>query len=259
MNSLLDIFALGSVLAGTLVITSGNPVVSVLFLVTVFVFAACYLLTLGVSFVGLTYLIVYVGAVAVLFLFVVMMLNIRVSEIVAVGTEHTKSIPLGIFVGTLFILEFISILPFFSVGLAEYFFTSATAFFLGFSTSIGINHVNLAYTGPIADTGFTTFTQIQSLGQGLYSHGSLSLLLASIVLLLAMIGPILICLKTTPTRGSVVVTLQSHKLPSKCSNPFLRAVRRCGVLGSTPALHAGRKDSISFSVKYPHFYEITQK
>jgi len=62
------------------VITSSNPVISVLFLVTVFALAACYLLTLGVSFVGLAYLIVYVGAVAVLFLFVVMMLNVRVSE-----------------------------------------------------------------------------------------------------------------------------------------------------------------------------------
>jgi NADH-ubiquinone oxidoreductase chain 6 len=76
MNYLLNLLALGSVIAGILVITSSNPVISVLFLVTVFVLASCYLLALGVSFVGLTYLIVYVGAVAVLFLFVVMMLNV---------------------------------------------------------------------------------------------------------------------------------------------------------------------------------------
>lgn len=195
MNSLLDIFAFGSVLAGTLVITSANPVVAVLFLVTVFVLAACYLLTLGVSFVGLTYLIVYVGAVAVLFLFVVMILNIRISEIVAVGTEHTKNIPLGFFVGSLFIFEFVSLLPIYFIEFVQSFFTSATTIFINNSFT-SLNYVNLVFTGPQADTGFTTFTQIQALGQGLYSHGSLNLLLASIVLLLAIIGPILICLKT---------------------------------------------------------------
>ena len=194
MNGLLDLLAVGSVLAGILVITSSNPVISVLFLVTVFVLAACYLLTLGVSFVGLTYLIVYVGAVAVLFLFVVMMLNIRVSEIVAVGLEHTKSLPLGFFVGTLFTFEFLSILPAFELG--TYFFTKATALYLGLDSTIGLSHVNVAFTGPVADTGFAAFTQIQALGQGLYSHGSLSLLLASFLLLLAIMGPILTCLRS---------------------------------------------------------------
>lgn len=196
MNGLLDLLAMGSVLAGILVITSSNPVISVLFLVTVFALAACYLLTLGVSFVGLTYLIVYVGAVAVLFLFVVMMLNVRVSEIVAVGLEHTKSLPLGFFVGTLFTFEFISILPAISVELGTYFFTQATALYLGLNTSVGLSHVHVAFTGPVADTGFAAFTQIQALGHGLYSHGSLGLFLASFLLLLSMLGPILTCLRS---------------------------------------------------------------
>jgi len=194
VNGLLDLLAVGSVVAGILVITSSNPVVSVLFLVTVFVLAACYLLTLGVSFVGLTYLIVYVGAVAVLFLFVVMILNIRVSEIVAVGIEHTKSLPLGFFVGILFTFEFLSILPAISVELGTYFFTQATAVYLDIDTFINISYVHIAFTGQSADTGFAAFTQIQALGQGLYTHGSVCLLIASFLLLLAILGPILICL-----------------------------------------------------------------
>ncbi len=196
MNGLLDLLAMGSVLAGILVITSSNPVISVLFLVTVFALAACYLLTLGVSFVGLAYLIVYVGAVAVLFLFVVMMLNVRVSEIVAVGLEHTKSLPLGFLVGTLFTLELLSILPAVSVELGTSLFTQATALYLGLDTSVDLTHVHVAFTGPIADTSFASFTQIQALGQGLYSHGSLGLFLASFLLLLSMLGPILTCLRS---------------------------------------------------------------
>lgn len=195
MTALLNLFSVSAVLAGILVITSSNPVVSVLFLVTVFVLAACYLMTLGVSFVGLTYLIVYVGAVAVLFLFVIMMLNIRVSEIAAVGLEHTKSVPLGFLVGTLFMLELLSILPAASVELNTYLFTRATSLFLGLDSSVNLDHVNLAFTGPLADVGFTGFTQIQALGLGLYAQGSLGLILASFILLLAMLGPILVCLK----------------------------------------------------------------
>lgn len=193
MNNLLNFFAIGSIIAGILVITSSNPVVSVLFLVTVFILASCYLLTLGVSFVGLTYLIVYVGAVAVLFLFVVRMLNIRVSEIVSVGIEHTKSLPLGAVVGILFTFEFISILPAIT---GTHAITKINNFILNIKVNpvIDRNYVNVTFTNPIADTGFAGFTQIQALGQGLYSHGALGLLLASCLLLLARMGPILTCI-----------------------------------------------------------------
>jgi TPR repeat protein len=59
MNAiLLDLLAFGSVLSGILVITSRNPVISVLFLISTFVNVACYLILLGINFIGLTYLIV---------------------------------------------------------------------------------------------------------------------------------------------------------------------------------------------------------
>ena len=186
MNNILDILSIGSIFAGILVITSSNPVVSVLFLVTVFVLVSCNLLTINISFVGLSYLIVYVGAVALLFLFVVIILNIRVSEINPVNLEGPKNMPLGLFVGTLFILEIVSILP-----AKLTIFTQATAYYL----NLKIN-VNVAFTGTIADTGFTNFSQIQALGQGLYTHGSLGLVLASFVLLLAILGPVLICIRS---------------------------------------------------------------
>ena len=110
-NFLLDLLSFAAVLSGILVITSKNPVISVLFLISVFINAAGYLLLLGVGFIGISYLIVYVGAIAILFLFVVMMLNIRIVEIISVGREYTKNLPLGLIVGSLFFFEILSIIP----------------------------------------------------------------------------------------------------------------------------------------------------
>src|SRR6478735_9332694 len=110
-NFLLDLLSFAAVLSGILVITSTNPVISVLFLISVFINAAGYLLLLGVGFVGISYLIVYVGAIAILFLFVVMMLNIKIVEIISVGQEYTKNLPLGLIVGSLFFFEILSIVP----------------------------------------------------------------------------------------------------------------------------------------------------
>lgn len=59
-NFLLDFLAIGAILSGILVITSKNPVISVLYLISVFVNVAGYLILLGVGFIGISYLIVYV-------------------------------------------------------------------------------------------------------------------------------------------------------------------------------------------------------
>jgi NADH-ubiquinone oxidoreductase chain 6 len=201
MNTfLLDLLAFGAVLSGVLVITSKNPVISVLFLISVFVNAAGYLLLLGVGFVGISYLIVYVGAIAILFLFVVMMLNIQLTEIVSVGREYTKNLPLGLIVGSLFFFEMLSIIPASeagSMGLPLGLFNSINGLFLGVdSSSIGSN-VHMTFTGPAADDSFANFIQIEAIGQGLYTYGSIWLLLGSIILLLSMLGPIALCLRSS--------------------------------------------------------------
>jgi NADH-ubiquinone oxidoreductase chain 6 len=54
----------------------------------------------------------------------------------------------------------------------------------------------MTFTGSGADERFTSFLQIEALGQGLYTYGSLWLLLASVILLLAMLGPIVLCLRS---------------------------------------------------------------
>ena len=88
-----------SVLCGISVIIVKNPIVSVLFLIGLFSSIAGYLMMLGISFIGLSYLLVYVGAVSILFLFILMMINVRVSELI---TDNTNSIPLAIMIGVFF-------------------------------------------------------------------------------------------------------------------------------------------------------------
>ena len=201
MNTfLLDFLAFGAVLSGVLVITSKNPVISVLFLISVFVNAAAYLLLLGVGFIGISYLIVYVGAIAILFLFVVMMLNISVSEIGEVGREYTKNLPLGFIVGSLFFFEVLSILPAYSSDAGELplgVFNYINGLFLGVNSAFTGSYVHMTFTGPGADDNFTGFLQIEAIGQGLYTYGSLWLLLGSIILLLAMLGPITLCMSSS--------------------------------------------------------------
>jgi NADH-ubiquinone oxidoreductase chain 6 len=88
-----------SLICGVLVIISKNPIVSVLFLIGLFLGIASYLMMLGINFIGLSYLLVYVGAVSILFLFILMLINVRISELV---TDNNNSIPLAIMIGIIF-------------------------------------------------------------------------------------------------------------------------------------------------------------
>lgn len=100
--------------SGLLVIFSKNPVQSVLFLVVVFCLSAQLFVLLEVDFLAMVLIIVYVGAIAVLFLFIVMMLNIRIVEISDILNRY---FPLAAFVGLIIFGEILFSL-YYSVGLA---------------------------------------------------------------------------------------------------------------------------------------------
>ena len=89
-----------------MVIQSRNPVHSVLFLILVFFNGAGLLILLGLDFFAMVFLVVYVGAIAVLFLFVVMMLNIKLAEI---SERKLLYLPIGGFLGLLFLGEMVLI------------------------------------------------------------------------------------------------------------------------------------------------------
>nr|QJS52016.1 NADH dehydrogenase subunit 6 [Cystobasidium sp.] len=192
-NFLLDLLAFGAVLSGILVITAKNPVISVLFLISVFINVAGYLVLLGVAYLGLAYLIIYVGAIAILFLFVIMMLNLRLVELIDTGKEYTQNLPLGAIIGSLFFFELLSILQ---INMVNGSF-GAGLFNIINSTLLGVSdnaQVHVAFNPVTADNNFTSFLQIESIGQGLYTYASLWLVIASVIFLLAMVGPIVLCL-----------------------------------------------------------------
>jgi NADH-ubiquinone oxidoreductase chain 6 len=195
-NLFLDILAFGALLSSLLVITSKNPVIAVIFLISLFVNAAGYLIILGVGFIGITYIIVYIGAIAVLFLFVIMMINIKLSDITEEGSQYTKSIPLALAIGALFIYEFFTIMPFtfnnvnFLSVIVE-LLTNLNNFVISSDLS-SLNVVYTTFSPVIADTAFTSFLQVETIGQGLYTFGALLLIITSVILLLAMVAPIFI-------------------------------------------------------------------
>nr|WBU10777.1 NADH dehydrogenase subunit 6 [Malassezia dermatis] len=214
MNTfLIDFLTLGAIFSALLVVTAKNPVMSVLFLISLFLHVSGYLVLQGLGFLGISYLILYIGAIAILFLFVVMMLNLQLAELNAMASEYTQNLPLGgIFVFLLFV-ELFSIIPFSSHN--EY--KNLNPFKILPDMQIGIlNSINsilhqFGY-GPISqstdvyqtyttisDTSFANLIDVQSIGFTLYTFGSVWLFVASLALLLAMIGPIVLTIKARTT------------------------------------------------------------
>ena len=101
------VLAIGTVASGVMVIASRNPVQSVLFLILAFFNSAGLFVLLGAEFLSMILIIVYVGAVAVLFLFVVMMLDVNFAELRA-GFLHY--LPIGAVVGIILLAELILVL-----------------------------------------------------------------------------------------------------------------------------------------------------
>ena len=205
-NIFIDLLAFGAIFSSVLVITSKNPVIAVIFLIAVFVNAAGYLILTGVGFIGITYIILYVGAITVLFLFFIMMINIKLTDILETGSQYTKNIPLALSVGSLFLYEIFTIMPF------SFNNVSIISILLDFLTNLNgillkpeilnLSSVNTTYNPAIADTAFTNFLQIQGIGQGLYTYGAIWLILCSVILLLAMVAPIFISRTSRATNNN---------------------------------------------------------
>jgi NADH-ubiquinone oxidoreductase chain 6 len=106
---LLDLITIISILCGIFVIISKNPIISVLFLIGLFLCISSYLMLLGMNFIGISYLLVYIGAVSILFLFILMLINIRISELQG---NTNNSLPLALIIGTFLYYYLYKILPY---------------------------------------------------------------------------------------------------------------------------------------------------
>jgi NADH-quinone oxidoreductase subunit J len=165
------LFAGITVASAVMVIASRNPVHSVLFLILAFVNAAGLFVLMGAEFLAMILIVVYVGAVAVLFLFVVMMLDVDFSEL---RRGVLTYLPVGGFVGAVLLAELLIIVGAWAIG----------------------PEVGKAITAPIPPS--TAIPNTQALGLVLYTRYVYFFQAAGIILLVAMIGAIVLTLQHKP-------------------------------------------------------------
>ncbi len=190
------LLALGVVGAALGVVSARNPVHSVLFLITAFFSAAGLFVMMGAEFLAMLLIVVYVGAVAVLFLFVVMMLDV---DFAALRQGFARYLPLGGVVGLWLTVEMVMV----AVSVAN-------------QGQAGKN------AGPMAAQ--PGFDNVETIGQVLYTQYIYFFQAAGLVLLVAMIGAIVLTLKhregvkrqnisaqvaRTPAAGMRIVTIKS--------------------------------------------------
>jgi NADH-quinone oxidoreductase subunit J len=163
------IFGVAAIFAGILVISSNNPIHSIFSLVLAFANISFIMILLGVEFLGILFLIVYVGAIAILFLFVIMMLNIKLVELL---DNATRYLPIGMIIGVFLLIEMTILLQ---------------NIFPNVSSTI-----NLVYAFQY--TNIINFTNLFALGQVLYQEFSVYIIIASVILLVAMLAGIILTL-----------------------------------------------------------------
>lgn len=182
------LFASITVASGLLVISARNPVHSVLWLILAFFSAAGLFVLMGAEFLAMLLVVVYVGAVAVLFLFVVMMLDINFTELRQGMLQH---LPLGGLVGLILLGELLT---------------------LGLAWNFGDNVAqNVASPTPVAsDT-----TNTEALGQLLYTDYIFIFQTAGLILLVAMIGAIVLTLRDRPGVRRQNIGAQVNRKPEE--------------------------------------------
>ena len=174
INFLFYFFSLILILSSFMVIIVQNAVHSVLFLVLSFISSASLLFLLECEFVALLFIMIYVGAIAVLFLFVVMMLDVKTLNI---KKDIVKYFPFGSFIGIIFLTEILLVV-------------SDT-----FKTNPYINSSLFNYYTNWLDK-MDSLTELESIGQLLYTHYVLQFLIAGNILLLSVIGAVSLTINT---------------------------------------------------------------
>jgi NADH-quinone oxidoreductase subunit J len=179
------IFAALLIASATMVIFARNPVHSVLWLIVAFFNAAGLMVLIGAEFIAMLLVIVYVGAVAVLFLFVVMMLNIDFAELRA---GFVKNVPLGLMLAVVLVAELV-------LGIGAY---RAGAVKLG--TPDG--------TAAVSDV-----PNIEAIGNLLYSKYIFLFESAGLILLVAMVGAIVLTHRKSHNAKAQNITSQNMRRP----------------------------------------------
>lgn len=173
--------------AGLAVVFARNPVHSVLFLITAFFSAAGLFVLMGAEFLAMLLVVVYVGAVAVLFLFVVMMLDVDFTQL---REGFARYLPLGGLVAGVLTLEMIMV-----------------------ASTVATQGAAAGSTGPDASGGVDA-TNAEAIGRVLYTDYVYFFQAAGLVLLVAMIGAIVLTLRHKPGVKRQNIIAQNARTPA---------------------------------------------
>lgn len=204
---LFNLFAFIALISATMVIASKNPIHSVVFLILVFCNATGLLLLLKLEYLAMMFLIIYVGAIAVLFLFVVMMLNIKINEL---NENWVRYLPIGGVISLIFLLEIFLILD--SSFISIFYLNLKSLADFNFVTESILLYDKFYFDHKPWSTLIDSVTNIQSLGFLIYTFYFYYFILASLILLVAMIG-------------AIVLTLHKRKFASKKQLIFKQVAR----------------------------------
>ena len=193
-NFFLEFLIVFSIFACLTVITSTNPIIAIIYLIGVLLSAAIYLIFIGLNFIGISYILVYIGAITVLFLFVIMLLNIDLLDILETGTQFTKNLPLILTISGLFAYGLLTFIPFndinnFPTALGTLINLNSL---LGNSNNFSIDSIFTTKYPEIAENLLTNLIQIETLGLNLYTSFAIPLIILSMVLLLGMVAAIVV-------------------------------------------------------------------
>ncbi|YP_009252444.1 NADH dehydrogenase subunit 6 (mitochondrion) [Hirsutella rhossiliensis] len=208
----LDVLSIIALFFGITVIINKNPIASLMSLIGLFASISLYLILLGLTFIGFSYLIVYIGAVSILFLFILMLINIRTSEL---QSNNWNSIPLALFVTILLNSALQPILPYYMAIINSYnskinnliYYLSTSKYSdivakgevrlpLHINKNLDLDTANVMFvTSNNWDGNMTETSHMSTIGNILYTSYNIWLFIASIILLLAMTGAIIITIK----------------------------------------------------------------
>jgi NADH-ubiquinone oxidoreductase chain 6 len=214
-----------AILSGISLLIVKNPIGSLICLIAVYGFISIFLMFIGLTFIGFSYMIVYIGAVSILFLFILMLIDVRTSEL---QINNWNSIPLASFI--LLFLNFTlteglpqnnysSIREIILIMIKNLFYHDEVVIY---PDIIKIKHLDIWYvTSNNWDGNITETSHISAIGNILYTSYSIWLLITSIILLLAMVG-------------AIVVTVKKKSYLGKLAQLVELLYYTQGVIGSSP-------------------------
>ena len=177
------LFSTFCLVSALFVIYSKNPVFSVLFLIFAFFNVASILFLFKFEFLPISFLVIYVGAIAVLFLFILMMLNIKITELYY---AHQNFLPFSIALGVIFVFELLTLFNFEFATITT--FSNGSAIFLSDFLNNSATKVNFLSL-------FSICSNVQVISYALFTNYLFSFLISSFVLLLAMTATIILTFK----------------------------------------------------------------